>query len=108
MVENNYQAAGTINVSVSLTNNGDRDGKEVVQLYLRDLVANVTRPIRELKAFQLVELDAGASQEITIELNESDLGYYDNEGVWTVEAGDFEIYVGGDSTTQNKGTFTIN
>ena len=108
MVENNYQAAGTVNVSVSLTNNGDRDGKEVVQLYLRDLVANVTRPIRELKAFQLVELDAGASQEITIELNESDLGYYDNEGVWTVEAGDFEIYVGGDSTTQNKGTFTIN
>lgn len=107
-VANSYDTDGKVQVSVALTNNGSRDGKEVVQLYLRDLVAGVTRPVRELKAFELVELDAGASTEVTMELDQSQLGYYDNDGNWVVEAGDFEVFVGGDSSTQNKGTFTIN
>lgn len=107
-VANSYDTDGKVQVSVTLTNNGSRDGKEVVQLYLRDLVAGVTRPVRELKAFELVELDAGASAEVTLELDQRQLGYYDNDGNWVVEPGDFEVFVGGDSSTQNKGTFTIN
>jgi len=107
-VANTYEADGQITIKVELTNTGPRHGKEVVQVYLRDLVAEVTRPIRELKAFDLVDLQAGASKEVVFALDESDLGYYNNEGVWTVEPGNFEIYVGGDSSTQNKGLFTIN
>lgn len=108
MADNTYDADGTIKVSVALSNNGQRQGKEVVQLYIRDLVAGVTRPVKELKAFQMVELEAGASEDIIFELTNADLGYYDNDGNWTVEPGDFEVFVGGDSATQNKTTFTIN
>jgi len=107
-IENNYASNKAIAVSISLTNSGDVTGKEVVQLYLRDLVAGVTRPVRELKGFDLVELSPGQTQTVQFTLTEKELGYFNNQGEWTVEPGDFEVYVGGSSATTYKIEFELN
>lgn len=101
-IRNNYASNKTVNVSVTVTNTSEVKGKEVVQLYLRDLFASVTRPVKELKGFELVEFEAGESKEITFELTDKELGFYNNQGKWVVEEGDFEIFVGTNSATQNK------
>lgn len=97
-----------VSVSVQLTNSGKYDGKEVVQLYIRDKVASITRPVKELKGFELVELAVGESKEIQFELTEQELGFFNNEGEWVIESGEFDIFVGGSSITPNKATFELN
>jgi beta-glucosidase len=94
-------------VTVALTNTGDVEGKEVVQLYLRDKFASVTRPVRELKGFELVSLKPSERRTINFELTEKELGFYDNNGNWLVESGAFEVYVGGSSATQNMAEFSL-
>lgn len=106
-VKNQFAGNGSISVSVSLQNTGQIDGKEVVQLYIRDLFASVTRPVRELKGFELVSLKKGESRTVTFELTEKELGFYDNEGNWLMEDGEFEVFVGGSSETKNGTTFYI-
>ena len=97
----------TIKVSVELTNSGDYDGKEVVQLYIRDKFASVVRPIKELKGFELITLKKGETKTIIFELNKAELGFYDNQGQFLVEEGEFEVFIGGDSTTDLKTSFTL-
>ncbi len=96
-----------IKVNVDLKNNGDVDGREVAQLYIRDKVASVSRPIKELKGFQLADLKAGESTTLTFKLSESELGFYDNNGNFIFESGEFEIFVGGSSDTKMSKTIEL-
>ena len=104
----NFSTEDTIKISVTITNTGDYDGKEVAQLYIRDLVGSITRPVRELKGFEMVALKKGESKEIVFNLTKKELGFYNSNGNYIIEAGDFEVYVGGDSATKMQGKFTLN
>lgn len=84
----------TITASITLTNSGKYDGKEVVQLYIRDLVASITRPVKELKAFKKVSLKAGESKEISFTLSEKDLKFYNSSLKFVAEPGDFKLFIG--------------
>lgn len=86
-----------LTASVTVTNTGNREGKEVVQLYIRDMVGSVTRPVKELKGFQKIELKAGGSRTISFRITTEDLKFYnyDLKHVW--EPGDFMIMIGGNS-----------
>ena len=96
-----------VTVSVTLKNTGEFTGKEVVQLYLRDHYASVTRPVRELKGFDLVNLEPSESKQITFTLTEKELGFYNNEGDFVLEPGDFSIFVGGDSNAKLETKITL-
>jgi beta-glucosidase len=98
---------GEVKASVTLTNSGAKAGAEVVQLYVRDLVGSVTRPVLELKGFQKVELKPGESREVTFTLKPSDLAFYTGAGKWEAEPGDFEVFVGGNSRDLKKAAFTL-
>ena len=87
----------TIQASVTLTNTGDYDGAEVVQLYIRDVVGSITRPVKELKGFQKVFLKKGESKKVTFNITPEDLKFYNNELKFDWEAGDFDIMIGTDS-----------
>lgn len=86
-------------VSVTVENIGDRDGKEVVELYIHDKVAKMMRPLRELKAFRKILVKKGEKNVVSFDLGYHDLGYYLASGEYTLEAGEFEIFVGGDCLT---------
>lgn len=96
-----------IKVSVQITNSGNFDGKEVVQLYIRDLVGSVTRPVKELKGFQKIALKKGESQKVTFELSIEDLKFYNSNLKYVAEKGMFEVFVGANSDTDNKETFEL-
>lgn len=97
-----------IQVSATLTNTGKRAGEEVAQLYIRDLVANQVRPIKELKGFKKVHLEPGASVPLRFTLTEKELGYYNQQYEWTLEPGDFEVMIGGNSEELLREVFTLN
>ncbi|SHJ01406.1 beta-glucosidase BglX [Pseudozobellia thermophila] len=97
----------TLTVSVDVTNTGDYDGKEVVQLYIRDLVGSVTRPVKELKGFQKVALKKGETKTVSFNLTIDDLKFYNYDLDFVAEPGDFEVFVGGDSSTEQKLGFTL-
>jgi beta-glucosidase len=86
-----------VQVSVEVTNSGNYDGKEVVQLYIHDDYASIIRPIKELKGFELVNLKKGETKTISFTLTDKELGFYDNDGNYLVEPGTFKIMVGGNS-----------
>jgi beta-glucosidase len=96
-----------VSVSVTLKNTGKFAGKEVVQLYIKDHYASVTRPVRELKGFELVSLKPNERKNITFTLSEKELGFYNNEGEFIVEPGEFSIFVGGDSNTTLQSKITL-
>ena len=97
----------TLQVSVELTNTGTFASGEVVQLYVRDMVASVTRPVKELKRFKRVHLDPGESLTVEFQLNSEDLGFYDKEGDFLVEPGKFRIWAGGSSQAELNSTFHL-
>lgn len=92
----------TLTASVDLTNAGSYDGAEVVQLYIRDLVGSVTRPVSELKGFQKVLLKAGETRTITFDITPEDLKFYNADLEYDWEAGDFEIMAGSNSADVKK------
>ncbi len=94
-------------VSVQLKNSGDVKGEEVAQLYIRDRVASVTRPVKELKGFEKVSFEAGESKTVQFDLTEKELGFYNNEGKFVVEPGEFDIMVGGSSAETLKGKIKL-
>jgi beta-glucosidase len=93
----NAKGNQTVTASVTVTNTGNRAGKEVVQLYIHDVVGANTRPVKELKGFQKIELKAGESKTVSFNITTKDLTYYHFDNTWGWEAGDFEIMVGGNS-----------
>jgi len=87
----------TLTASVNVTNSGSRDGKEVVQLYIRDVVGSITRPVKELKGFQKITLKAGEAKTVTFNITTSDLKFYNSELRYDWEPGEFVIMAGGNS-----------
>jgi beta-glucosidase len=98
---------GELRVSVTLTNSGPRAGAEVVQLYVRDLVGSVTRPVMELKGFQKVALAAGEAREVVFTLRPSDLAFYTAAARFEPEPGAFKVFVGGSSRDVKEASFTL-
>ncbi|MDN3491122.1 beta-glucosidase BglX [Winogradskyella sp. APC 3343] len=98
---------GSIDVSVEVTNAGNYDGKEVVQLYIRDLVGSVTRPLKELKGFQKVYLKKGDTKTVTFKISVEDLKFYNSNLDFVAEPGKFHVFVGTDSTTKMMKEFQL-
>ncbi|WP_423128270.1 beta-glucosidase BglX [Gaoshiqia sp. Z1-71] len=96
-----------LEVSVEVSNTGDYDGEEVVQLYLRDLVASVTRPLKELKGFEKVAIGKGETQKVSFKLTTDDLGFYHQDMNFVTEPGEFEVFVGAGSESTMKEKFTL-
>ncbi|MGX5734600.1 glycoside hydrolase family 3 N-terminal domain-containing protein [Bosea thiooxidans] len=93
---------GAVEVSVEVTNAGPRDGQEVVQLYIRQPVASLSRPLRQLKGFTKVMLKAGERKTVRFRLEAARLGAHDDEGRYVVDPGEIEIYLGGSSRAAVK------
>ena len=91
------KGAQTLKASVTITNDGPAAGKETVQLYIRDLVGSITRPVKELKGFQKITLNAGESRNVAFDITPEDLKFYNNELKYDWEPGEFVIMVGGNS-----------
>ena len=104
---NKMTASETINVSVPITNSGKFDGKEVVQLYIRDVIGSVTRPLKELKGFQKIEIKKGETKTVTFEISIEDLKFYNADLQFVAEPGKFEIFIGTNSDTTNKIEFDL-
>ena len=100
-----FLESGSIIVSVNLKNNSKVAGKEIVQWYIRDLVGSFTRPVKELKGFEIVALEPLESKTITFTIDEKTIEYYTANSKWEAEAGDFDVYVGGNSDTTMKAGF---
>jgi beta-glucosidase len=96
-----------ITVSINVTNTGDFDAKETVQLYIRDKVASLLRPLRELKGYKKIFINKNATVTVAFELSYNDLGYYNEKGEYMLEKGEFEIYVGDNCLTKNKISVSI-
>ena len=96
-----------IEASVTLTNRGVVKGKEVVQMYIRDHYASVTRPVRELKDFELVELAPGESQQIIFEITPETLQFYSANKKWESEPGTFSLFIGTNSATTRSAHFEL-
>ncbi|HEU4555956.1 MAG TPA: beta-glucosidase BglX [Chitinophaga sp.] len=100
--------AAPLQVSVKVSNTGNYDGEEVVQLYIRDKVGSVTRPVKELKGFKKIFLKKGESQTVSFTITVDDLKFYDKDMQWTYEPGDFTVFVGPDSRNAQGADFTLN
>jgi beta-glucosidase len=98
---------GTLTVKVTITNTSNIDGTEVAQLYVRDLVGSITRPVKELKGFQRVTLKAGEAKTIEFKLTTDDLAFYGLDMTLKAEPGDFNLWVGTNSQDGLKDDFTI-
>jgi beta-glucosidase len=93
--------------SVTVTNNGQRDADEVVQLYIHDVIASISRPVKELKAFQRIHLKAGESQRVTFEITDEMVKFYNFDLQYVMEPGDFEIMIGPNSRDVKKAMLHI-
>ncbi|MGH9623428.1 MAG: glycoside hydrolase family 3 N-terminal domain-containing protein [Bryobacteraceae bacterium] len=98
---------GETAVSVDVTNTGSRPGDEVAQLYIRNQVSSVTRPIKELKGFQRIHLKPGETQTASFKLTPAELGFYNADMHWVVEPGTFDIMVGSSSTENIKTSLEV-
>ncbi len=97
----------TLQVSAELTNTGEVPADEVAQLYVRDLVGNVTRPVKELKGFKRLRLDPGQTVVVEFELHTDDLAFYDRHMQLVTEPGEFHVWIGGSSETELRTEFRI-
>jgi beta-glucosidase len=86
-----------IEVSVTITNTGKYDGEEIVQLYLRDVVGSVARPVEELKDFKKIKLPAGRSETIKFVIDQEKLSFYNQQLQWVAEPGEFDLMIGASS-----------
>ncbi len=105
--QNKMTTSDKITATVKVKNTGKYDGKEVVQLYIRDLVGSITRPVKELKQFKKIEIKQGESQTVEFDISIDDLKFYNGNLEYVAEPGDFEVFIGTDSNTTNKVTFTV-
>lgn len=97
----------TLKISVEVSNTGNYDGEEVVQLYIKDKVGTVTRPVKELKGFKKVALKKGEKKTVEFEISSNDLRFYNIDMDFVAEPGDFEVFVGGSSATETKDKFVL-
>lgn len=104
---NQITAEGSLAATVTVTNTGSMAGYEVVQLYVRDRVASLIRPVKELKAFEKVYLLPGEKKSVTFTIPCKDLGFYDYDNHFVIEPGDFDLWVGNNASTGKHTEFTI-
>jgi beta-glucosidase len=105
--KNTLKTGEKINVSVEVSNTGKYDGEEVVQLYIRDMVGSITRPVKELKNFKKVFIKAGETQTVSFSITEPDLRFYNNDMNFKSEAGDFKVFIGTNSRDVNEADFKL-
>jgi beta-glucosidase len=105
--KNSISENDKIEVSVDVTNTGNFDGEEVVQLYVKDEVASITRPLRELKGFKKVNVKKGETQSVTFTLSVDELAFYHPDLSFYAEPGDFTVFVGGDSNASLAAKFSL-
>lgn len=98
---------GSITASVTVTNNGKVAGAEVVQLYIRDVVGSIARPMKELKGFKKINLAPGASQVVTFTITANDLKFYDSNLNFVAEPGEFKVFIGGNSRDVKEAGFSL-
>lgn len=96
-----------VEATVTVSNVGLRSGEETVQFYIRDLVGSVTRPVKELKGFRRIKLEAGESEDVTFTVTPDMLKFYNSDLEWVFERGDFLLFAGGSSATDNVARFTL-
>ena len=96
-----------LEAKVTVANTGNYDGEEVVQLYIRDVVASITRPVKELKGFQKIFLKAGESKEVSFTLSEEDLKFYNYDLDFVAEPGEFIVFIGGNSEDVKQARFLL-
>ena len=101
-------ANGSVTASVTVTNTGDRDGDEIVQLYIHDIYASTARPVKELKGFKKVHIAAGQSAQVDFTITADELSYYNHDLEWVCEPGDFDIFIGPDSRRGEPARLTVN
>ena len=94
-----------IEVSVYIKNTGKVTGKEVVQLYIRDLIGSITRPVKELKGFEMIELQPNETKKVVFTIDEKTIEYYTASRKWEAESGDFKVFIGGSSVTKLERDF---
>ena len=90
-----------------ITNTGKYDAMEVVQLYVRDKVASLARPIRELKGFQKISLKAGETKNVKFELTSTELGFWNTDNKYITEPGEFQVWISKDSQSGEAGSFWL-
>ncbi len=98
---------GSITISATVTNTGNHDGQEVVQLYLHDKVRSITPPMKELKGFEKIFLKKGESRTVNFEITTEDLKFYNWDIEYVYEPGEFEFFIGGSSDNEFTGSFTV-
>jgi beta-glucosidase len=102
-----FQKDDQIVASVKITNTGDRDGEEIVQLYIRDMVGEVTRPVKELKGFKKLYVKKGETINVIIIISVSELSYYHSDMHFSVDSGDFELFIGPNSSDVKVALFSV-
>jgi beta-glucosidase len=102
-----FSSPGALSISVNITNTGRVDGTETAQLYIRDLVGSITRPVKELKGFRKVFLKAGENKTITFTLTANDLAFYNDKLEYKAEPGDFKVFIGTNSASVKEALFTL-
>ena len=98
---------GSLVASAVVTNTGDREAEEVVQLYVRDLVGSISRPVKELKGFRKISLKPGESRRVEFTLTPEDLKFYNFDLEYVNEPGDYNIFIGPNSAEGLKGSFKL-
>lgn len=105
--QNTLSPNGKITASVTVTNTGNRDGDEIVQLYIRDMVGTIVRPVKELKGFKRIHLKAGETQTVTFDIYEPLLRFYNADLEYASEPGEFEVMIGPNSEDVKHRRFTL-
>ena len=102
---NSFSKNDKITVQITLKNNSNIKGKEVVQMYIQDLFGSLTRPVRELKGFELVELNANEMKTVSFNIDKKTLEFFTANKKWETENGDFKVFIGGDSNASLEAGF---
>lgn len=97
----------SLTASVNVTNTGSKDGKETVELYIRDVVGSITRPVKELKGFQKIDLKVGESKNVSFTISVNDLKFYNSDLKYVAEPGDFKVFIGGNSRDVKEANFKL-
>jgi beta-glucosidase len=105
--KNEMSPSGKITATVTITNDGNYDGEEVVQLYIKDPVASVTQPVKKLKGFQKIFLRKGESRKVNFTISIEELKFYNSDLKWVAEPGDFKVQIGTSSNEVKEAGFRL-
>lgn len=104
---NTFKQGESLIASVTISNRSDIDAEEIVQLYIRDKVASTTRPVKELKGFKRVFVNANTSQQVSFEIASKDLGFYGLQNTYEIEKGEFHVWIGANSAVEHFAVFKL-